>query len=97
MKSIALGADSLRISQGGKYILNKSQRGMATARYVYYSSCSTSENIYATGLDSSGELFITKLDSINQIVSGTFWFQAVNDRGDTVKVTDGRFDMRYTR
>jgi hypothetical protein len=35
--------------------------------------------------------------SAKGIASGTFWFTAVNDKGDTVKVTNGRFDVHYTR
>lgn len=34
-----------------------------------------------------------KFDETNNIASGAFWFNAVNLTGDTVKVTDGRFDM----
>lgn len=44
-----------------------------------------------------GILTVKKLDTINQIISGTFWFTAVNSNGDTVKITDGRFDVYYTR
>jgi hypothetical protein len=45
-----------------------------------------------------GQLTITHLDQQKQIVSGTFYFDAVEQtRGDTVHVTDGRFDMNYTQ
>ena len=46
---------------------------------------------------SKGKLIITKFDQINQIVSGTFWFDAVNDQGEKVEVREGRFDMEFTR
>lgn len=49
---------------------------------------------YKTKQKNSGELHITKFDRENFIISGTFWFTAVNQFGDTVKVTDGRFDVR---
>lgn len=49
---------------------------------------------YETQSLNSGELKITKLDRENFIISGTFWFTAVNDQGDTIRVTDGRFDVR---
>lgn len=45
----------------------------------------------------AGELTITHLDEERQIVSGTFWFDAVNKQGEKVQVREGRFDMRYTR
>jgi hypothetical protein len=30
-------------------------------------------------------------------VAGTFWFDAVNDRGEKVEVRQGRFDMLFSR
>lgn len=41
-----------------------------------------------------GELIITKLDTVNMILSGTFWFDAVNMLNETVKIRDGRFDFK---
>ena len=29
------------------------------------------------------------------IVSGTFWFDAVNTAGETIQIRSGRFDMNY--
>lgn len=43
----------------------------------------------------SGQLVITKLDTARQIVSGTFWMDIPSPYCDTVKITDGRFDIRY--
>jgi len=37
------------------------------------------------------------LDVENNIVSGTFWFDAVNDPREIVEVREGRFDMRFTQ
>lgn len=42
-----------------------------------------------------GELKITKLDTQQRIISGTFWYDAINPNGDIVEVREGRFDMRY--
>jgi len=39
---------------------------------------------------------ITKLDSTNRIVSGTFSFLFTKIGYDTVRITNGRFDMKYT-
>jgi hypothetical protein len=41
-------------------------------------------------------LTIIHLDTINQVVSGTFQFKAVSKIGDTVKITNGRFDVHYS-
>ena len=46
----------------------------------------------------TGQLTITHFDQQKQIVSGTFYFDAVETtKGDTVHVTDGRFDMNYAQ
>ncbi len=42
-----------------------------------------------------GNLKITKLDQVNLIVSGLFEFTTVVSGCDTIKVTDGRFDLLY--
>jgi hypothetical protein len=53
---------------------------------------------YYTQLPPSGELHVTHFDSLRQIISGTFWFNAVDSATkDTVHITDGRFDVHYTR
>ncbi len=46
----------------------------------------------------SNAITITKLDTINQIISGTFYFTLYgnyNPTGDSVVITDGRFDVTY--
>ena len=42
-----------------------------------------------------GILTITKYDPVNLIISGLFEFETVNTQCDTVKITDGRFDLTY--
>lgn len=42
-----------------------------------------------------GELVITRFDKSLFIISGTFQFTIVHDGCDTLRVTDGRFDMHY--
>ncbi len=50
----------------------------------------TSSNLYT-------QFNITKLDTINRIISGTFEFDAVNEKDDTdtVKIRQGRFDCKF--
>ena len=51
---------------------------------------------FDTSIFRSGKLVITKLDKLNQIISGTFDFILFNGNcGDTLKITNGRFDMKY--
>jgi Family of unknown function (DUF6252) len=42
-----------------------------------------------------GQLIVTKLDKPNRIVSGLFEFTTVVPGCDTIKVTDGRFDLTH--
>jgi len=50
---------------------------------------------YGTNDTYTGELTITHHDFDNMILSGTFWFDAVNSEGEVVHVTEGRFDCEY--
>jgi len=43
----------------------------------------------------SGNLTITRLDQINLVVSGLFEFTTVVAGCDTIKITNGRFDVLY--
>ncbi|MFH6985926.1 hypothetical protein [Marinoscillum luteum] len=43
-----------------------------------------------------GSLTFSRIDRTNFIISGTFEFSTVTADCDTVKITDGRFDMQYT-
>lgn len=46
-----------------------------------------------------GKLTILNFDTINQIISGTFYFDCVDNKGmhDTIHITDGSFDLKYKR
>jgi hypothetical protein len=52
---------------------------------------------YATSGNNNGTITITKLDLANKIISGTFEFTAEdeNNPANTIKVTDGRFDVTF--
>ena len=56
-----------------------------------------SQTFYYTQNGYKGELTITHLDETNRIVSGTFWFDAVNEDGEVVEVREGRFDVTYSQ
>jgi hypothetical protein len=43
-----------------------------------------------------GAIIFSKIDRINYIISGTFEFSTVTQGCDTIRITDGRFDMQYT-
>jgi hypothetical protein len=90
---IALGINTtnLQIFEGQSYSLIEEEDGNASGVFFYrFSSTRTSQ-------DESGELTITKLDFENNIVSGTFWYDIIDNQGMSHKVREGRFDMRFTQ
>lgn len=50
----------------------------------------------ATSMENSGKLFIDHLDEEKGIISGRFEFTLLDENGNEIKITDGRFDMNYT-
>jgi hypothetical protein len=55
-------------------------------------------NFIIRGPVQKGELHIKHFDPAHQIVSGTFWFDAVDTlTGKVVKIRDGRFDEGFIR
>ena len=95
--SIGVGFDSLALIEGKKYNLLELGRGNAYGSFRYQPIEYSNIENYSTSIANTGELVITKLDEVKQIVSGTFWFNVVKKNGDTVHITQGRFDMKYTK
>lgn len=96
IKSILIGFDSLAAEEGRRYQLTTIIKGNAGGQYGLYPPTG-SYQIFQTNNTAIGELWIKKFDPVNQIVSGTFWFDAVNANGQKVEVRNGRFDVRFTR
>ena len=72
-------------------IMKKSIGGLSFSTSSYCDILHTDTTIYETG-----KINITKLDRTSRIISGTFegvLFKQIC--GDTVRITDGRFDMKY--
>lgn len=96
LSSIGLYTDSLMIQQGDIISLKARIKGNSSGNYYkainsfQYEQYDTDGNIY------KGILQIKKLDPVNQIVSGTFWFDAMDSNGKKVEVREGRFDTHYT-
>ena len=96
-QSLNVLCDSVKLEQDKIYNLQESLKGFSRGNYLKAKNDNTSYDNYFTYFPYSGELNIKKFDEANQIVSGTFWFNAVNSTGDTVHVTEGRFDMQFTK
>ena len=63
--------------------------------FTINSEAPPSPNFYSTNTIVTGELVITYHNFNNAILSGIFWFDAINSNGEKVEVREGRFDIRY--
>ena len=61
--------------------------------YAHYSF--TDSPTYATSAQAKGQINITHFDEINKIISGTFWFDALEPNGAKVEIREGRFDLKF--
>jgi hypothetical protein len=88
----------LSLAAGRTFVLQKPDtKGMASAELSIspYTDNSISFIKYTTTTSVRGELFISKLDHVSRVISGTFWFDAVDENGSKIQVQEGRFDMQY--
>ena len=66
-----------------------------SGEYVINAAAYPDSNYYSTNSTITGELVITYHNYNKAILSGTFWFDAINANGEKVEVREGRFDMHY--
>ena len=78
-----------RAFQPGTYPL-----GDANANANGYGLYQISAGDYYTDATHTGTVTLTRIDTVARIAAGTFQFTGINRSGQTVTVTDGRFDVR---
>ena len=98
-KSVNISANPLQLIENATYTLAQ-QTNNGSSYISNFGEFWITSNIvnaiqYTTTATVTGELKITKLDTQQKIISGTFWYDAINSGGEKVQVRDGRFDMRY--
>ena len=91
-----IGIKGFLVAQNSSYRLNDT----ATQFAEYFGvnvGCFAPNGSYSTIITRAydGELKLTRVDTVKKILSGTFWFNIKTDYCDTMKVTDGRFDIGY--
>ena len=93
LKSINLGCLDMPLIEEINYNLLE----FVTGNYFgeYYLGGGNGE-IYSTTVNNPGTLTITRFDQDNFIISGTFEFTVVDNDGNEINITNGRFDMNYT-
>jgi hypothetical protein len=98
-KSVTISTNPLQLIQNTTYNLaeqtnNGSNYNSNFGQFIINSNIYSSNQFYTTNTN-IGELKITRLDTQQKIISGTFWYDAINPQGEIVKIRDGRFDMHY--
>jgi hypothetical protein len=71
----------------GTYPLGETRTGS-------YGNYEISAGSYYTTTDHKGSVTLTRIDTVAKVAAGTFQFTGVNRSGQTVSVTEGRFDVR---
>ncbi len=93
-KTVAIGSHNITLEQGKTYSLAENLNDdSAVNMYANYWDYKTT--FYSTSDIVTGEIKITRLDTSKFIISGTFWFDAVNANGEKIEVREGRFDLHY--
>lgn len=96
LKAITIGIGGMKITQGLQIPLTDATQ-IGNGRGQYVGGNPELQYIYYTTKVVTGMMYIKKFDEVNNIAAGTFWFTAVNSFGDTANITEGRFDVKFTR
>ncbi|MGG8497231.1 DUF6252 family protein, partial [Tenacibaculum sp. TC6] len=94
LRAINIASHNINFEEGKSYNLVFDDGNNAFGRYTIYKNGTGYD--YRTSNEIKGKLTINKLDQNKAIISGTFWFDAVNSNGENVEIREGRFDMQYT-
>ncbi|HAX14175.1 MAG: hypothetical protein CMF37_13210 [Leeuwenhoekiella sp.] len=90
--AISISTNAKQISENETYsLMSEFEVGGVSGKYIF------NGDIFDTDNQNSGKLTITKLDLDAQIVSGTFFFDVIDQNGELREIRDGRFDMRFTQ
>ncbi|CAA0162692.1 conserved exported hypothetical protein [Tenacibaculum maritimum] len=90
-QSINIVSKNIELQVNEKNLLRKKESSSQYGEFINFKI----SNYYSTTPEITGELIITYHDYDKAIISGTFWFDAVNNAGEKVEVREGRFDMKY--
>jgi Family of unknown function (DUF6252) len=79
----------------GMHLLNTGDPavGVVTGRLHRGQYSSVQRGYLLTSTKHTGWVNLTKVDTVSGVVSGTFEFTAANPAGETVSITNGRFDL----
>jgi len=97
IKSLGFSGDSLTITTNKYSISRRNIKGSIYGSFNEFKTGTIEKRYYTNQVD-TGQVTIKKFDEINQIISGTFWFDAKDTTtGKIVQIRNGRFDLQYVR
>ncbi|HDR52806.1 MAG TPA: hypothetical protein ENN90_14505 [Mariniphaga anaerophila] len=79
----------------GKSILKGISEEGCSNGTVHRKNSHSGISTFRTSNNSIGEILITNYDTINEIIAGTFYFDAFNSSGEKIEIRDGRFDVKF--
>jgi hypothetical protein len=101
--NVRLGQIVLRNTQINEeeiYILNKSnflENDYTGGGALFFTDIKLEEGQYETNHNFTGQIYFTRFDDENNIMSGTFSFEAEEiNTGEIITITAGRFDLTFT-
>lgn len=92
---VAIYSSDTILEEKMRYILTNIDSKKSAEFSIIGGMAGVPDENYNTSQNYIGELHITKLDKEKNIISGTFWFDAVNEQGKKVEIREGRFDMKF--
>lgn len=87
-EAIAVSIRGQELEENKIYLLSKYERESNFGEYLRSGPDHRTDSIH------TGEIRLSRFDITTGIVSGTFWFDAVNENGEIVQIREGRFDMK---
>ena len=98
LKSVSVATNEQLVEGNTYFLIAKEDDGQNYTsnfgEFTIYSNVYEPNYFQTTGLN-IGQLTITKLDPSQNIISGTFWFDAINESGEVTEIRDGRFDVHF--
>ena len=95
LKGINIASLNDSLITGKTYVLTAYGSNSKYGEFVINGEPHPSPNSYSTTDKIVGELTITNHIFNKAILSGTFWFDAINSNGEMMQIREGRFDMEY--
>lgn len=93
MESVGLSGIDIEPISENLFLLASENSGNFTGIYLIGGGITLDTT---TKDNNPGTLIITNFDEENFIISGTFEFTVLDDDNNEIKITEGRFDVKYT-